>query len=570
MKYLGLYILLLCIEATIIAQGDKPNIPWASDPDDLPQADIPAFPGAEGGGMYSFGGRDGVVYTVTSLADAGSGTLRYACEQEGPRIIVFNVAGIIRLSSPIDIENPYITIAGQTAPGDGVCVAGASFHINTHDVIIRFMRFRRGEIDYSSRDDCVGGHPVGNIMIDHVSTSWGLDENMSIYRHTYDGQKLPTVNITIQNSISSEALDIYNHAFGSTIGGENNAYIRNLWACNTGRVPSIGWYSIFNLVNNVIFNWYHRTVDGGDERSFYNIINNYYKPGPVTPKDEPVGHRILKPEDGGTPFVFGKAYVNGNVVEGYEEVTNDNWNGGVQIEGFEDANIYESEIRVDTAFDMPSITITTAQEAYDYVLENAGATLPVRDAVDKRIIQFVKTGVTNYLTGVDTSEYHTDSRRLNAGSYTRGIITHPSQVGGYPEYNGTPYKDTDQDGIPDDWEEENLLDMNDPGDAVLDSDGDGYMNIEEYINDLDYFIAKQQVTSRGVELKNRVEYYQSDNSLRFSEIIDLELYSLSGVLLAVSQNMEEFSLQGFDQNIYLIKIIRKNGEVHVNKIINFE
>ena len=160
--------------------------PWASKPEDLLKNDIPAFPGAEGGGAQTAGGRGGKVIVVTSLADRGPGTFREACETGGARIVVFNVAGIIRLESPVSIRAPYITIAGQTAPGDGVCITGESFHIDTHDVIIRHMRFRRGAMDVAFRDDAVGGQAVGNIMIDHVSASWGLDENMSIYRHVWN------------------------------------------------------------------------------------------------------------------------------------------------------------------------------------------------------------------------------------------------------------------------------------------------------------------------------------------------------------------------------------------------
>jgi len=238
----------------------KPYIPWATRPTDLPQADIAAFPGAEGGGKYSFGGRGGKVYVVTNLDDDGPGSLRWACEQGGARIIVFNVAGIIRLKTPVIIRAPYITIEGQTAPGDGVCIAGETVWINTHDVIIRYMRFRRGETNVGRRDDAIGGNPVGNIIIDHVSASWGLDENMSMYRHMYNDstgsieQKLGTANITIQNSIFSESLDTWNHAFGSTLGGENCSFMRNLWADNAGRNPSVGWNGIFNFVNNVVFN----------------------------------------------------------------------------------------------------------------------------------------------------------------------------------------------------------------------------------------------------------------------------------------------------------------------------
>jgi len=160
-------------------QAGRPYKPWASKPEDLLKAEIPAFPGAEGGGMYTAGGRGGKVIVVTSLADFGTGTLREACETGGARIVVFNVAGVIRLTTPIHVRAPYITIAGQTSPSDGVCVTGSSFLIDTHDVIIRHMRFRRGAQDVGFRDDACGGNTVGNIMIDHVSACWGLDENMS-------------------------------------------------------------------------------------------------------------------------------------------------------------------------------------------------------------------------------------------------------------------------------------------------------------------------------------------------------------------------------------------------------
>lgn len=476
------------------ARKGKPFIPWAARPTDLPQADIPAFPGAQGGGAFSFGGRGGRTIVVTSLEDSGPGTLREACEQGGARIIVFNVAGIIKLRTPLIIRAPYITIAGQTAPGDGICVAGESVWINTHDVVVRYMRFRRGETNVGRRDDSIGGNPIGNIMIDHVSASWGLDENMSMYRHMYDQgdgskeQKLGTVNITIQNSIFAEALDTYNHSFGSTLGGENCTFMRNLWADNTGRNPSIGWNGIFNFANNVIFNWKHRSIDGGDWRASYNIINNYFKPGPVTPKDEPVGHRILKPESGRSKLdhlEFGRAYVNGNIVEGNDKVTSNNWDGGVQVEDRADAGEYTDLIRADKPLPMPAITILPTKEAYAYVLDNAGATLPKRDPVDQRIIEQVRTGKIAYKEINTDNNYQFEHRKLPKDSYKQGIITDPAQVGGYPEYKGTPYKDDDKDGMPNDWEQRYGLNTNDPADAMLDLNGDGYTNIEKYIHGID-------------------------------------------------------------------------------------
>lgn len=476
------------------ARHGKPYIPWAARPTDLPQSPILAFPGAEGGGAHSFGGHGGKVLVVTSLEDSGPGTLRWACEQGGARIIVFNVAGIIHLNSPIIVRAPYITIEGQSAPGNGVCVAGESFWVNTHDVIIRYMRFRRGKTDVGRRDDALGGNPVGNIIVDHVSTSWGLDENFSMYRHMFDPgdgskeEKLGTVNITIQNCISAESLDTWNHAFGTTMGGENCMLVRNLWADNTGRNPSIGWNGVFNFVNNVVFNWHHRSMDGGDYTSLFNIINNYFKPGPVTPKDAPVGHRILKPESGRSKLKelhFGRAYVNGNIMDGFPEITKDNWAGGVQVGEEKDAAQYKDYMKVDKPFPMPAVKILPTEEAYKFVLANVGATLPQRDPVDTRVVEQVRTGKIAY------QEVNTDTmsqfkvRKLPKDSYKLGIVTNIVEVGGYPDYKGTPYKDSDNDGLPDDWEIRHGLNPKNPNDSAKPAvNGGGYSNIEVYLNTL--------------------------------------------------------------------------------------
>ena len=476
------------------AQKGRPYRPWASKPEDLIKSEIPAFPGAEGGGAYTPGGRGGKVITVTSLADSGPGTFREACETGGARIIVFNVSGIIRLKSPINIRAPYITIAGQTAPGDGVCITGASVLLDTHDIIIRHMRFRRGQQDVAFRDDALGGNCIGNIIIDHCSATWGLDENMSIYRHVYNrgkdgyGLKLPTVNITIQNSIFAEALDVYNHAFGATIGGHNCMFCRNLFASNISRNCSIGMNEDFNFVNNVTFNWWNRSIDGGDNTSRLNIINNYFKPGPITPKDQPIAYRIIKLETGRSAEAknkYGKAYVNGNIVVGNKEVTQNNWNGGVQGYDPKKADTPIEEVRMEKPFNMPYVNIMNTKDAYKWVINNVGATFPKRDAVDQRIVKTVKTGKTYYVK--DAKEFISPyvKRRLPADSYKQGIITDPSQVGGLPEYNGTPYIDTDKDGMPDAWEIKYGLNPNDSGDAALDCNGDGYTNIEKYINGID-------------------------------------------------------------------------------------
>ena len=473
------------------AREGRPYIPWAGRPYDLPQADIPSFPGAEGGGMYSFGGRGGKVITVTNLNDRGPGSFREACETGGARIIVFNVAGIIRLESPIIVRAPYVTIAGQTAPGDGVCIAGESFWVDTHDVVVRHMRFRRGETKVWHRDDSFGGNPVGNIMIDHCSCTWGLDENISFYRHMYDpseGQyeskdlKLPTVNVTIQNTISAKALDTYNHAFGSTLGGENCAFARNLWASNSGRNPSIGWNGIFNFVNNVVFNWVHRSSDGGDYTAMFNMINNYYKPGPFSATKGSFKRLFTAYADDGKnnnkAGVHGVFYFKGNYMdptcpkltdkqkEALYKVNMDNSYGLVIKKDF----ATEKEVLSKKAFDIAEHTsLQPAKKAYKDVLEFAGASYR-RDAIDQRIVDETLKGTYTY-----------------EGSHgsTNGMIDQPSDVGGWPEYKSeTALVDTDGDGIPDEWEKEHNLNPNDPSDGAKYTLSPEYTNLEIYMNSL--------------------------------------------------------------------------------------
>ncbi len=362
-------------------------------------------------------------------------------------------------------------------------------------------------------------------------------------------RKLPTVNITIQNSISSESLATYHHAFGSTIGGHNSTFHHNLWASNTGRNPSVGMDGDFTFVNNVLFNWRHRTIDGGDHRSRYNIINNYLKPGPGTPTDADVRFRLLKPESERSKTVvnhFGQAYVAGNVVEGEERVTRDNWDGGVQpdvtsrerrlrermtfapknadalpaytakVEAELAALTFKSDtpaealaaIRVDQPFPHAVLPIVSAQEAYARVLDHAGATLPRRDAVDQRIIESARTGQiparTIHAETLEKSRFYGYAEQWAqalVGYVAQGYVTHPDEVGGWPAYQGEPYADADADGLPDAWETAHGLDPKSPADATTDLNGDGYVNIEDFLNGLDPRAPKTDWT----DLKNNAD-----------------------------------------------------------------
>ncbi len=450
------------------APGQVPPLPPR-----LPDG-IPAFPGAWGGGMFATGGRGGKVIEVTTLSDRDPGCLRAAVLEEGPRIVVFRVAGIIRLESDIDIDHPDITIAGQSAPGDGICLAGHSLNINTRNVIVRHLRVRRGRPEGGQGSDNIGGNPQEQIIVDHCSTSWGMDENLSLYRYMKPlpgggSVKLPVANLTVQWCISSEALNAGNHAFGGTWGGRDSTFHHNLFACNTGRNPSIGMSGEFDFRNNVIFNWRHRTMDGGDETSLLNVINNYYKPGPATNANmrstiARIEQRNMYspgrqweagdwyPKTVGRP---GKWYVAGNLVEGYPDVTADNWKG---MQGPEET------ARVNTAFEGWPVKQETALEAFQSVSARAGATRPRRDAIDARVAETVRTG------------------RVSTGN---GIINDPEEVGGYPEYSFSPNDvpvDADYDGMPDEWEKEYQLNPTEAIDGSIDSDLDGYTNVEEYLN----------------------------------------------------------------------------------------
>jgi hypothetical protein len=476
-----------------------------------------AFPGAEGWGAVTAGGRGGAVYHVTNLNDSGPGSFRAACEASGPRTVVFDVSGIIRLTSEISVRNPFLTIAGQTAPGQGVIVAGETLSLDTHDIIIRYMRFRRGETNYERRDDSLGSDSTkGNIIIDHVSASWGLDENMSVYRYKLDqpivpggSTVLPARNITIQWSISSEALNPFNHAFGSTLGGAGVNFHHNLWACNTARNPSISFSHFMDFRNNVLFNWEHRSIDGAGEEAHVNIVNNYYRPGPATESSQ-VRYRIVKPEIRSGVAGYGKAgwwYVNGNHVVGNSAVTADNWNGGVQfdlpmetdwarmltshthVEFPDDPDDPNDDVNgvVIPIPDLPRVATQSAVDAYQTVLARAGATLPERDSVDVRVMNMVSSGI------------------ATGGPAGNGIINHPNDVGGYPAIPVVTRPanwDTDQDGMPDSWETAHGLNPSSAADCNGDFDNDGYTNLEEYLNELGAFKAVRGVVWDG-ELNNR-------------------------------------------------------------------
>jgi pectate lyase len=452
----------------------------------------PSFPGAEGAGRTTTGGRGGSVIEVTTLADSGTGSFRAACLASGARTIVFRVGGIIQLNSELTIRNPNLTIAGQTAPGDGICIRGATVNLDTSNVIIRYMRFRRG--DSSVVGDSLGGYPRAKIMIDHVSASWGLDESLSLYRYIDPDtdEKKAIENITIQWSIISESLNKNGHGFGGTWGGDRASFHHNLFACNTDRNASIGITGeFFDWRNNVVFNWVNRNLEGGDASSEINVVNNYYRHGPATPAD--MRSSICMINWRGSNYEYPgpqKFYLSGNHVFGYPTVTADNWNGGVSLK-FQGNDLptprptlaeASALSRVNTVFPADSVSTHSALQAFDLVTAGAGASRPVRDPVDARIVNSVKTGT------------------VTSGN---GIINLESDVGGYPTYqNAAAPADADKDGMPDVWETARGLNPNNATDRNGDFDTDGFTNLEEYLNELGAFPAGVDIVWDG-ELNNR-------------------------------------------------------------------
>jgi hypothetical protein len=426
------------------------------------RAQVPAFPGAEGFGKYTTGGRGGRVVAVTNLLDKGPGSLRDAVNQQGARTIVFRVSGTIALESELVIEHGDLTIAGQTAPGDGICLKNYKTVIAADNVIIRYVRFRPGD-EVGEENDALGAIGQKNIIIDHCSMSWAIDEVASFYDNE---------NFTLQWSIISESL--YNshhhkgpHGYGGIWGGAKASFLYNVLAhhssrnprFNGGRTSNTPEAELVDFRNNVIFNWGFRCAYGG-ERGRQNVVANYFKPGPASIRR----NIFLEPED-----EAGKWYLAKNIVEGFPAVSENNWLGV--------RSSYTSRVKVDREWSADVERTLDATMAYQLVLDGAGATLPKRDAVDERIVREIRTGQPTFAG----SSYAKD-RRLKEKKAAHGIIDTQTTVGGWPLLlSQPPPSDTDGDGMPDEWERANGLDPTNPDDGPRISPS-GYSNLELYLN----------------------------------------------------------------------------------------
>ncbi len=416
----------------------------------------PAFPGAEGFGAYTTGGRGGVVLEVTNLNDSGPGSLREALEESsGPRTIVFRVSGTIELNSTLRIDNDDVTVAGQTAPGSGICIKNYTTRLAANNVILRFIRFRLGD-EAQEPDDCIWGREQENIIIDHCSMSWSIDECASFYDNK---------NFTLQWCLIAESLNNSfhpkgTHGYGGIWGGEGATFHHNLFAHHTSRNPRFNGArytttietELVDFANNVLYNWQDNSAYGGESGNI-NMRNNYYKYGPATSFSK--RNRIIEPYD-----TAGNWYVDGNYVEGYPDITADNWNGGVQGSYAS----YQKNKKRTEPFEVADINFQTPGNAYHWVVNYAGAMCPMRDSVDSRVLNEVVSGISHF------------------GSH--GIIDSQSDVGGYPTLNSTAAPtDSDHDGMPDEWETTNGLNPNDASDRN-DTNAEGYTMLEVYINSL--------------------------------------------------------------------------------------
>ena len=478
-----LLLLCLCMAATVVFAEEK----------------TPAFPGAEGFGRYVTGGRGGNVYHVTSLADDGSeGTLRWALGKSGVKTIVFDVSGTIHLQSSLDISIGNVTIAGQTAPGDGICVADYPVSIKANNVIVRYMRFRLGNKNVLANGadgwDGFGGFDQQDWIIDHCSVSWSIDECLSVL-----GNKNTTVQwCLVAQSLVNSGHSKGAHGYGGNWGGSGASFHHNLIAHHGSRTPRLGPRPTtqlderMDMRNNVIYNFGGNGCYGGEGMNV-NIVNNYYKPGPGTPTDKK-GYRIAGigirtntyvntyPAYAPALHLWGKYYVTGNYNSKYPQLNQDNWTYGVinQIDasGCDGTFTQETKDSIKLAEPIDYILTTThsAADAYDRVLDFAGASLH-RDSFDELMVSDTRNGKATY-TGSGLSKGFVNSQDDNKPSDA------DASWSAWPTLASKEApKDTDGDGMPDEWELANALDPTNPKDGKT-IGADGYSNLENYLNSL--------------------------------------------------------------------------------------
>jgi len=486
---------------------------FASDTDTV-EFKTKAFPTAEGGGMYTSGARRALdndknieVYHVTNLNDSGEGSFRDAVSKDN-RIIVFDVSGMIDLNSRVSISGDNLTILGQTAPGDGICFRGNSVKVNGNNIILRYLRFRVGSkladgSDTVTQDGFEIADFCENIIMDHCSISWGTDENLSAYA---------IENVTVQNCIVAEALNqsIHSkgeHSYAGIWGGVNVSFHHNIIASHKSRNPKIGTsetvtmtqgytddQSVIDMWNNVIYNWGDKSGYGAENGANVNIVNNYYKPGPATPTGKRARIFELSPGNKYQAKWSGSIYADGNVIDDDSEIAKDvenalavneeNWQIEKKTGVYLDTDGIEVYEKLDSLGENSYIhnieEMQSAEDAYEYVIANAGARLPKLDIVDSRIIENV-VNRTAPETGSKGSSYLLDDPIDGVPEGQEDLYDDR----GYPlwvsETRDASY-DSDNDGIADEWEDRMGLNKENPTDSVF-VGPDGYTYLEIFAED---------------------------------------------------------------------------------------
>jgi hypothetical protein len=539
------------------------------------KSEVPAFPGAWGGGMYTTGGRGGTVYYVNTLADNNTGnsvtregSLRWCIGQSGARTILFKVSGLINLTSKISIKNGNLTIAGQSAPGDGICLKGYEVSVDADNVIIRYIMFRMGDIN-NVESDALWGRYRKNLIIDHCSMSWSVDECSSFYNNS---------NFTMQWCFLSESLRVSVHDKGShgycgLWGGKNATFHHNLMAHHDSRNPRYnGWKrdgldynnpfdeERMDFTNNVVYNYGSNGGYGGESAGKYNVVNNYYKPGPAT-SSTAAGKFLQIDIDKGATIILprhGKFYVTGNVIHNNTSVNSNNINGIRNNTGFP-----MDTCLVNVPYVVLPIMQHTAAKALEKVVAYAGASLK-RDTVDSRIARETITGTYTY-TG--------------SKGKTKGIIDTQSDVGGWPVYNSlTAPADSDIDGIPDGW-----LEANYPGKKAKDLNSEGYTYLEVYLNSLvseitqnqdsETIISGIQLPMTGIENPKAV-FIKGINSIQIiapANIEEIFLISLDGKIAkfdkANKTSTHLIECSNMHDGIYIVNIKYTNGIAGKTKVL---
>jgi hypothetical protein len=519
--------------------------------------------------MYTAGGRGGEVYFVTSLGDTNTGnistregTLRWCLGRSGPKTIVFKVGGIINLTSVLRIS-ANTTIAGQTAPGNGICLANNYVLLNGDNIIVRYMRFRMGDLT-NVEGDAFWGRRFSNIIVDHCSMSWSTDECASFYDNT---------NFTLQWSIIAESLTISvhskgSHGYGGIWGGKTASFHHNLLAHHNSRNPRMCGSRYSNqpelervdFRNNVIYNWGSNSGYAGEGGS-YNFINNYYKP--TSSSGNPT--RIFQPnaDDGSNSQpsgVWGTFYVSGNYMYNSAKVIADNWEGIHPNPSSKNKADLKSDVEF-TGFN--KTTTHTAIKAFEKVLDYAGSSYK-RDDTDVRIVEEARNGLAPV--------------RASNGTRKGGLIDTQSDVGGWDYYTYTPDEvpvDSDRDGIPDGW-----LDVNYPGKTAKDLNEEGHTYLEVYLNGLVSSITDRQNQGAITSIDNVDKDYSSVSTWydRQMQIIQIEssnsieeaaIYTINGSLLRnyKSKGLTTISVSGLGliPGVYIIKIRSTNGSVTAAK-----